>query len=369
MRLLHVSDTHLGYAAYGRVNERGLNQREEDVFRAFARVVDAALELSPDVVLHSGDLFDSVRPTNRAVTFAVEQILRLSQKGIPFVVISGNHETPKLRETGSVFRFLEFFPNVHPVYKGAYERLDVGDLAIHCVPHCANQDELLAELSFAKPDGRRTNVLAAHAGVLGVEAFKMGEFNEQILPASALSPAFDYVALGHYHGNAQVADNAWYAGSTERTSFAEAGQEKGYNLVDFESETVAFHKIPARPMVDLAPIDCAGLGDAEVQSRIVEAVEGCDPAGKIVRLRVRNLPSHVHAALDFARIRRAAASALHFQAHYERTHEAAGGDPQAAPIGPLAEEFDRFVAAVPLAGLERERILARAKAALAGVSP
>ena len=99
MRIVHLSDTHLGYAAYGRVNDRGLNQREEDVFAAFSRVVDATLEIHPDVVIHAGDLFDSVRPTNRAVSFAVEQILRLAKRGIPFVAISGNHETPKLRET------------------------------------------------------------------------------------------------------------------------------------------------------------------------------------------------------------------------------------------------------------------------------
>ena len=131
MRFLHVSDTHIGFSAYHKVTPAGLNQREQDFFDAFARAVDLALGERVDAVLHSGDLFDSVRPSNRAVAFAMEQVKRLGEAGIPFVVIAGNHETPKLRETGSVFRFLEFLPNTFPVYRGQYERVRIGDTAFH----------------------------------------------------------------------------------------------------------------------------------------------------------------------------------------------------------------------------------------------
>src|ERR1051325_11945722 len=110
MRLLHASDTHVGFSAYHRVTPEGLNQREADFFAAFERVIDLAIAEKVDVVLHTGDLFDSVRPTNRALSFVMGELRRLHEARIPFIVISGNHEAPRLRETGAVLRLLEFIP-------------------------------------------------------------------------------------------------------------------------------------------------------------------------------------------------------------------------------------------------------------------
>ncbi|MCA1813308.1 MAG: exonuclease SbcCD subunit D, partial [Halobacteriales archaeon] len=260
MRLLHVSDTHLGHAAYHKVTAQGLNQREQDVLDAFTRVVDKAIELRPDVVLHSGDLFDVVRPTNRAITQGLEQLLRLVRAGIPVVAIAGNHEAPRLRETGSVFRFLEFFDGIRAVYRGQPEVVRIGDLAIHCVPQAADQAAVNAQLAAQEPGtDAKHHVLTAHVAVSGVRAFAMGEFNEHVVPTSALHPGFDYIALGHYHGRAQVAPNAWYAGSTERMSYNEAGQAKGFLLADLAARKVEFHPITTRPMLDLGPIDADGL--------------------------------------------------------------------------------------------------------------
>ena len=79
MKFLHVSDTHLGYSAYRKSTEDGINQRELDVYNAFERFVDYALKIKPDLIIHAGDLFDAVRPNNRAITFAIKQLIRLSE--------------------------------------------------------------------------------------------------------------------------------------------------------------------------------------------------------------------------------------------------------------------------------------------------
>jgi DNA repair exonuclease SbcCD nuclease subunit len=50
------------------------------VYDAFIHCIDYVVKTKPDLVLHAGDLFDSVRPTNRAITVAVQQILRLSKE-------------------------------------------------------------------------------------------------------------------------------------------------------------------------------------------------------------------------------------------------------------------------------------------------
>ena len=106
MRVLHLADTHLGYSAYRKATEEGVNQREIDVYYAFTQCIDYALRTKPDLVLHAGDLFDSVRPPNSAITVAVTTNTPLSKENIPFIVISGNHETPKLRRNWKYFHDL-----------------------------------------------------------------------------------------------------------------------------------------------------------------------------------------------------------------------------------------------------------------------
>ncbi|MBI4393737.1 MAG: exonuclease SbcCD subunit D [Euryarchaeota archaeon] len=357
MRILHVSDTHIGYANYGRLNARGFNQREEDVFNAFRQVVDRAIEEKPALVLHTGDLFDSVRPSNRAVTFAMGEIRRLTKAGIPFVAIAGNHESPRLRETGSVFRFLEFIDGVSAVYKGKREVLTFGDLKIHAVPHGGTHEAMMQELREAAAEpGPGINVLATHAGVVGIADSGSMEFNEVVVPESAFNEGFDYIALGHYHRATEVRKNAWYAGSTERMSFNEAGQEKGFLWVDLPEAKVTFEPVLTRDMVTLPAVDCSLLKDSEVGAMIVERIEASEPGGKVVRLQVLNIPRHVYAALDFAKIKRLTSTALHFQVKYEISSDGVNLSADGAAIGALAEEFDRFYSSYQADGLERERL-------------
>ena len=92
MKFLHIADTHLGYSAYRKATPDGINQREIDTYDAFKQFIDYAVKSKPDLIIHAGDLFDSVRPNNRAITFAIDQIIRVSKEKIPFVILAGNHE-------------------------------------------------------------------------------------------------------------------------------------------------------------------------------------------------------------------------------------------------------------------------------------
>ena len=91
MKLVHISDTHLGFFAYSRSDpDLGINQREADFYRVFARAVDRIIDINPDVVVHAGDLFDGVGPQNRAIDVALRQLIRLSESGAEIIMISGN---------------------------------------------------------------------------------------------------------------------------------------------------------------------------------------------------------------------------------------------------------------------------------------
>jgi len=360
LRIVHVADTHLGYSAYRKVCDedsafKGLNQREVDTYRSFEAFVDQVLELRPDAVLHSGDLFDAVRPSNRALSFALEQLVRLSEADIPVVLIAGNHSTPRIRETGSAFRLFEHLPGIYPVYRGAYERIDLGDLAVHAIPHTDGESFKEQLPCISRSGGARYEVAMLHAGVVGFKEFRMNEFNEQIVDSCYLRDEMDYIALGHYHQHYDVAPNAAYSGSTERFSFAESGQAKGFLEVDLASGTRKFMELPARPMIDLGPIDARRLDATSLRAEIESHLDR-DLEGKIVRLVVKNLPRMTYEALDFRGLKELAAGAVHFEPRFEIEREKISIQAGAATINSLEHEFVSFLQRYPIEGVDKDSI-------------
>src|ERR1044072_8074904 len=101
MKLAHISDTHLGYFAYGKTSQGKLNQREVDVVGTFKKCLDSILERDPDIVVHSGDFFHVVRPSNYSLIAAYKLLSAFQAKrmGRPFVIIGGNHDTPQSAES------------------------------------------------------------------------------------------------------------------------------------------------------------------------------------------------------------------------------------------------------------------------------
>src|SRR5207249_902918 len=107
LRIAHLADTHLGYSAYGKADpETGRNQRAVDIERSFEAAISDILTRDVDLVLHAGDVFHHTRPSWSTLSHVVRQLRRLEQAGIPTVVIAGNHDTPRLRTTGSVYALL-----------------------------------------------------------------------------------------------------------------------------------------------------------------------------------------------------------------------------------------------------------------------
>lgn len=349
MNILHLADTHLGYSAYRKATEEGVNQREIDVYDAFRQAVDHAIQTKPDLVVHAGDLFDSVRPTNRAITVAVQELLRLSKEGIPFVVISGNHETPKLKETGNIFSIFEHIENVYPVHGNHYEKLEFkanGEtLTLHAIPQCQTPKEFDVNLEKIAVNKKSDyNVLLAHGAVVGIKEFKMNEFNELFIPVNRLKDEFDYIALGHYHSFTELQRNALYAGSTEHLSFTEAADQKGCVAVTLGSRLKhRFVPLKVRPMIDLSPLDCTNLTAEQVSRKIKDLVCSLDPTGKIIRLRLEDISSAVQHGIDFHRLNDLCRTAIHFEV---KTSPAKTTDTvvrDSVQLRSIADEFKTFL--------------------------
>jgi exonuclease SbcD len=357
MRLLHLSDTHLGFSAFSRLDPvEGINQRESDFYDAFRQAVDRAIDLKPDVVVHAGDLFDTVRPQNRAIDFALRQMIRLSEAGIETVLISGNHSTPRMRETGSIFRIFEHLPHIHSVHEPGMSKVVIGDLTVHAVPHSV--DPPLAEVVGGVTPSKATsrNVLLLHAGILDSKTYRMDEFNEQNVPASAISTDFDYVALGHFHSMTKVRKGMAYSGSTERLGFGEVGQAKGVLEVDLDTGAAKFHELRTRGMVDIEMINASSMTSSEILAAARDRLSSTDIDDLIVRMVIKDVRSDAYKSLEVPAIRRLASTAMHLELKIDRKEEEGkrAGD---AHIGSLEHEFQLYVSSLERPQEERDKLM------------
>lgn len=361
MRVLHLADTHLGYSAYRKVTEGGINQREIDIYDAFTQCIDYAVKTKPDLVIHAGDLFDSVRPTNRAITVALQQILRLSKQNIPFIVISGNHETPRLRETGNIFTIFEHLNHVYPIHDNRYETVSLQTknetAMIHAIPQCQTPKEF--DMNFKKivlDNNVDYNFLIAHGAVAGIKEFKMNEFNELFIPVKNIHQDFDYIALGHYHMNTKLQENAFYAGSTEHLSFTEAGTQKGYLEIDLGQKLRhKFIPVNTRIMVDVLPLNCLLLNAEQIVRKIKETILSIDPKDKIIRIRLENIPSYVQRGIDFHQLRTLSKTAVHFEIKSTSVKTDETTLSQGYKMKSIADEFEKFLNTQPFS--EKEMLL------------
>ena len=308
MRVLHFSDTHLGYQAFDVVNAQGINAREQDVYDAFERVVDRVLDLQPDVVIHSGDFFHRPSPSNRALTFGLEQLRRICDAKIPVVVIGGNHETPKTIYNSPILRAFRSLDCVHPFFSDKWEHFENEQLAIHGVPHINDRRLLFDELERLQPVPDKYNILLLHTS-LG-KRYLMDEYGEQIFPPEfeAKLAEFDYIALGHWHNHQQISlhPNAWYAGSTERLSDTEIGSEKGFILLDIrtkEDYSLHFEAIPSRPWWKLELHNCYEKPLEEITAELTAFRDTHDIHDAIISLNINDIKVEQSLELSNAKLK------------------------------------------------------------------
>jgi len=350
MKILHVSDTHLGYSAYRKATPDGINQREIDTYNAFKQFVDYAVKSKPDLIIHSGDLFDSVRPNNRAITFAIDQILRISKEKIPFIIIAGNHEHPKLRETGHIFSIFEHIEYIHPIYKAKYEVLSLNinkkKITIHAVPQCELKKQFEDEVKKIKPEKTSDyNIVTSHGAITGIKEFSMNEFNELFIPAKVLSKDFDYIGLGHYHKYSKIAENAFYSGSTERFTFTDATDKKGFIELEFVDDKLKtkFIELKIRLMIDTKPIKCANLKLEELMNKIRQTVEEVGPKEKTFRITLDDIPSHIYRGIDFGELRKLSGESIHYEIKANVIKQGDSKPATSSKIDALVNEFKQFI--------------------------
>ena len=349
MRLVHLSDLHLGYRQYQRLTPNGINQREADVARTFQRAIDAlvALTPAPDLVVVAGDVFHSSRPTNAAILHAFRQFLRLKRE-LPktrVVIAAGDHDTPRTTESGSIMGLFEQIDGIHvassEARRFAFPELDLSVFAVPDVPGALPQ--LSADRSA------KHNVLVIHANVTDVVPQYYADLDRATTSVSRADlhlSQWDYVALGHYHVQRMVAPNAWYSGSLDYTSlnvwFDKSEEEelglkgKGFIEYDFGTKQATPRFIEPSREFQSKEINARDMTPAEVDAAIKKVVDkmkgGIDD--KVVRVVIKEIPRQVSRELDHRALREYKRRALAFNVDLRRPDalkKQVGGGPTRRP--------------------------------------
>jgi DNA repair exonuclease SbcCD nuclease subunit len=323
MRLIHISDLHLGFRHFQRQTPTGINQREADIAQVFRNAIDLIIERVPDIVVVSGDVFHNVRPSNPAILHAFTQFSRLMH-ALPeaiVVIVAGNHDTPRATETGCILRL--FSPLGIHVVDGEERRLSFPErqLSILAVP-----DQRGTRIAYDPDPAMTWNVLVRHGPVVGyLPPWNEAKVAQAINPQDLNLERWSYVALGDTHVCHQVAPNAFFAGAIDYTGnniWGELQDERaakigGKGFVEFDLETgkYNFRRLESpRKVIDLPVIQARGMSAADLDAAILANVERI-PGGiddKVVRQLARDVPRHIARELDHKQLRELRRRALHF---------------------------------------------------------
>ncbi|SHK34339.1 metallophosphoesterase family protein [Rhodothermus profundi] len=357
MKILHTADIHLGITTYGRVDPAtGLNSRLQDFRRSFTFLVEQALAEDVDLFLFCGDAFRNPDPSPTEQMIFAECLQPLVERGIPLVLLVGNHDHPVTFGRASsidIFRYLEGQARVFRRPEVATIQTKSGPLQLIALPwpvrsllltrreyrqkSAAEVREVIEQLyteyvqkAVERLDPSLPTILAGHFSVQGAELSgsertSLIAYEPKFTVGQLALPPIDYVALGHIHRHQNLNPDGIpvvYSSSIERVSFREAEDPKGFVLVEIQTQgsrkqtQYRFVETPARRFVDVQ-VDARDSDDPT--ERILNAIGRVAVADAIVRVRYQVNEDQV-ARIDLRRIREALQAAAHI-AGIERTVE------------------------------------------------
>ncbi|MBE6490703.1 MAG: DNA repair exonuclease [Methanobrevibacter sp.] len=294
MKFAHLADTHLGYRQFG------LIEREKDFYEVFGKVIDKIIEEKVDFVIHSGDLFETAKPSPMALLEFQKGLLKLKGAGIPMYAIAGNHDF--VMRKGSIPPQVIFKKMGLKVISPINTNYMHDDIFIAGLPfYPASQSNVLksklVELS-KKAAEHEKSILVLHQGIDQYIPFQF-ELEKGDIPDN-----FSYYAFGHIHkyivedfGKGKIV----YPGSgeiwktDELNDYKENG--KGFVVVDMDGSKPQIKRvkidIPREFIVRSLDYNNLESGIAGIK----ETIKGFDKK-PILNLEIKNVDSDTSIVYD-----------------------------------------------------------------------
>jgi DNA repair exonuclease SbcCD nuclease subunit len=284
LKFVHTADTHLGFeiTKIVQADPLGRQSRADAIFENFVAIVEHAIETEADLFIHSGDLFNKYYIPREVLDELIRPFTDLVRAGIPVLLIPGNHER-------SEFPFDLFHGNknvfVFDRPKSLSLTLDGYSVGIAGFPFIREDSRrtFLKALEETEYEGMRSdfNILLTHQAfdqaTVGPVDFTFREGRPDTVSRQSIPLDFEYIAAGHIHRYQILSHplkpkvNFVYPGSTQRISFAEMNEEKGFVEAEVLNDRIEtrFMLLPVYDM-ETVEIAAAGLGTRDLE----EAIEG-----------------------------------------------------------------------------------------------
>lgn len=347
-RILHFADAHIDMANYGQHDPTtGLPERVMDFLKSLDTIVKTAIDEKVDMVIFAGDTY---RDRSPQPTFQREwgrRIMKLSQAGIPTLLVTGNHDISPAQMRAHAMQEFETLepPFIHvlsaPKLYGPDE-LDGTQVQVIALPwitrsavvaQAQNNERAADDLSvtiesiltaivedaISRLDPELPTILTAHASVAGAkfgneQTIKIGK-DVILQPAFVCNPRFDYVALGHIHKYQDLNEGGYppviYPGSIERVDFGEINEDKGFVIADVQKGKTTYERrvLATRRFIDLK----ARLEEGDdVMEKIMSTLPPAeDAAGAIVRMTL-DYPKDLETHIDEKQLRERMKNAFEF---------------------------------------------------------
>lgn len=258
MKIVHTSDWHVGRRWKG-------IQRLDEMEAVLDRLAEFIEREAVDLVLHTGDVFDSRNPPAEAERLVNRFFVRVGRAGAHMVVIAGNHDHPQRLDARSLlaeYANVQILGRPRSAQQGGHrvvatrsgEKAVVGALPFASAGAWVSAldlagDEASARSKYARMFQRAVqnlsqpfqadavNLLMAHThlegAVFGKSERRVHIGEDWAATAQTLPTSASYIALGHIHKPQKVGGTlpAYYAGSPLQMDFGEVGQEKTFVFV------------------------------------------------------------------------------------------------------------------------------------------
>lgn len=245
MKILHFSDTHLGKKRYN------ISNSQLDYIRSFEEVVSLIYDLNPDIIIHSGDVFDTKRPDNITLSIVYKKIIELSRK-FKILIVPGNHDFYTNIGISSLEPLNYFSENIRVFeYRHVFKeegfnidgvKFSYDGINFYCIPYFSER-KLLRELIFHINDSLNTseiNFIILHQ-IVDEEVSRRKKINTLDIPIEDLSN-FDYIFLGHFHTPIKRKKYA-YVGSTEAITYDEYEYDENGFIKENSKKRVILYEV------------------------------------------------------------------------------------------------------------------------------
>ena len=300
MKIVHTSDWHIGRRWKG-------IQRLDELEAVLDHLAAFIQEQSIDLVLHTGDVFESRNPPAEAEQLVNRFLVRVGRSGAQMIVIAGNHDDPLRLDARSLLTELvhvQIIGRPRPASRGGTRLVETrcGEQAVVAALPFASPGAWVSALDIAgeEANARRqyalmferavqdlcgafqpdaVNILMAHTHLEGA-LFGESERRVHIGDDWAASPeslpsTASYIALGHIHRPQQIDGPvpAYYAGSLLQMDFGEAGEEKTFTVVTVSPSQTGKRAKPSR--IEHVPYE-GGLPLVDLRASLAELEQTAD---------------------------------------------------------------------------------------------